>query len=64
MTPQERDYFAAWLEREAHTSTKLIEQMEKLGPAFMPAMAREKSEALACLLIARKLRATESEDIG
>lgn len=64
LTSEERDRFAAWLENEAATAKVLIEQMEKLGPHVAPLVAREKAEAAAALLIARKLRATESMSIG
>jgi hypothetical protein len=63
LSTQERDRFAAWLEHEAATAKVLIEQMEKLGPHAAPLVAREKAEALAALLIVRKLRATESMSI-
>jgi hypothetical protein len=63
LSTQERDRFAAWLEHEAATAKGLIEQMEKLGPHVAPLVAREKAEAAAALLIARKLRATESMSI-
>jgi hypothetical protein len=59
LTDAERLRFAEWLEHEAATAKSLIEQMEKLDvPA--PLIMREKAEAGASLLIARKLRATES----
>lgn len=60
LTEQERERFAAWLEHEAATAKGLIEQMEKLGPAMAMLIAREKAEAAAALVIARKLRATHS----
>jgi hypothetical protein len=63
LTDAERQRFAEWLENEATTAKALIEQMEKLGvPA--PLIAREKAEAGAALLIARRLRTTESYSIG
>jgi hypothetical protein len=64
LTEQERQRFAEWLEREALTSKGLIEQMKKLGPAMNIAMQREQAEAAAALLIARKLRATQSMSVG
>ena len=64
LTQQERDRFAAWLEHEAAVGKGLIEQMEKLGPHAGPLVAREKAEAAAALLIARKLRSTEGMSIG
>ena len=64
LTGDERERFATWLEREANTASGLVEQMEKLGPHAAPMVAREKAEAAAALLIARKLRAIHSESIG
>lgn len=64
LTDQERDRFASWLEHEATVGKGLIEQMEKLGPHAAPLVAREKQEAAAALVIARKLRATEGMSIG
>lgn len=64
LTNEERERFAAWLEHEASTAKILIEQMEKLGPHAAPLVAREKAEAAAAMLIAAKLRATQSMSIG
>jgi hypothetical protein len=63
LTAQERERFAAWLEHEAATAKGLIEQMEKLGPPVALLVTREKAEATAALVIARKLRATHSDSI-
>ena len=63
LTAQERDRFATWLEHEAATAKGLIAQMEKLGPHVAPMVAREKTEAGAALVIARKLRATHSDTV-
>lgn len=63
LTPQERDRFATWLEHEASTAKGLIEQLEKLGPHGATMATREKTEAAAALVIARKLRATHSDSI-
>lgn len=60
LTQDERDRFATWLELEAETATGIIRQLEKMGPGVAPLVLREKAEAAAALLIARKLRATES----
>lgn len=38
--------------------------MKQLGPAMNIAMQREQAEAAAALLIARKLRATQSMSTG
>ena len=64
LTDQERDRFAAWLEHEAATEEGLIEQMEKLGPHFALVVQQKKLEANASLVIARKLRSTQSMSIG
>lgn len=64
LTPQERDRFAAWLEHEATVAQGLIAQMEKLGPMSAPLIARERAEAAAALLIARKLRATHTDTLA
>ena len=64
LTAQERDRFAAWLENEARTAEGLIARMEKLGPYTAPLVVREKAEAAAAVVIARKLRATQSMSIG
>lgn len=64
LTQEERDRFASWLENEAATSKGLIEQMEKLGPQFAIGAQRERNEATAALIIARKLRSTSSDSIG
>ena len=63
LTDKERDRFAAWLEHEAATAHGLAQQMEKLGPHVAPMVQRQKAEAAASLLIARKLRATHSDSI-
>lgn len=64
LTDRERERFAAWLEHEAATEKGLIEQMEKLGPAFAAVVEQRKREAGASLLIARKLRSTQSTSIS
>ena len=62
LTPQERVRFAEWLECEAATSAGIVAQMERAGTGAFPkfVIEREKSEAVAAILIARRLRATES----
>lgn len=64
LSQEERDRFATWLEHEATVGRDLIAQMEKLGPHAAPIVAREKAEAAAALVIARKLRSTEGLSIG
>ena len=51
LTDEERNRFAAWLEREAETGQGIVEQ-------------REKQNIAAAIIIARKLRNTHSETIG
>lgn len=63
LTDAERSRFAQWLEHEAKTAKGLIEQMEKIGVPE-PLITREKAELGAALLIARKLRMTESFTIN
>lgn len=57
LSQEERDRFAT-------VGRDLITQMEKLGPHAAPIVAREKAEAAAALVIARKLRSTEGLSIG
>jgi hypothetical protein len=64
LTDQERERFAAWLEHEAATENTLVAQMEKLGPSFALVIEQKKLEANASLVIARKLRSTQSMSIG
>ena len=52
----ERDRFASWLEHEAQNAKGLLIQLEKLGTIGLPIIQREKAEAAAALMIARKLR--------
>lgn len=64
LTQQERDKFAAWLEREAESAKAIIEQLEKLGPHGALIAKKEKQEMTAALIIAAKLRSIQSETIG
>lgn len=64
LTDQERERFAAWLEHEATVERGLIEQMEKLGPAFTLMVKHKATEAAAALVIAQKLRSTQSMTLG
>lgn len=63
LSDAERARFADWLEHEAETAKAIIGQMEKLG-INEALVKREKLEAAAALMIARKLRGTESMSIG
>lgn len=63
LTREERERFAAWLEWEAQTDEKLIEQMMKINtPDSL--MRLRRLEVLAAITIARKLRGTTDESIG
>lgn len=65
LTPQERDRFATWLERQAESSKAMIAQFETLPPAVAEVMvAKEKQELAAYIIIARMLRSTEDMSIG
>ena len=63
LSKQERERFASWLEHEALVGRDLIVYMEKLGPAGAMLASRERAEAKAAELIARKLRATHTQSI-
>jgi len=71
LSQQERDRFAAWLEQEAESGELMAAQMEKgiqgTPPAHMLAMhtlaKKERAEAMAARIIAKKLRATESFEV-
>lgn len=61
LTEQERVRFADWLELEASTAEGIAGQLGNLPGAFTSMVIdREKRYAAAALLIAGKLRATES----
>lgn len=64
LTEHERLAFIAWLEHECQTEKGLIEQMEKLGPAFKAVTEHKKAEINAQLLIAHKLRSIQTQTIG
>lgn len=59
LTAAERARFADWLEQEAANSRELIPQLVRLVEA-RPMVDREKREAAAALVIAAKLRGTET----
>jgi hypothetical protein len=64
LTDQERIRLMRWLEHEAATESGLLAQMKTLGPAFAILMKHKEAEIAALLLIAGKLRNTESMSIG
>lgn len=63
LSDAERERFIRYLEHEAHTTAGIIEQMGKIRtpPALVAVL---KAECAAFLLIARKLRKTESVSLG
>ena len=63
LTDVERNRFASYLERDAHSSRMIIEQMKKLGPHGIILAENEEMYASAAELIARKLRSVESMSI-
>ncbi|HSX11540.1 MAG TPA: hypothetical protein VLF94_07500 [Chlamydiales bacterium] len=57
LTPEERNRFATYLELDAESNFKIVEQMEKINtPAFV--IEKYKTDATASLIVARKLRNT------
>jgi hypothetical protein len=65
LTPQERARFSEWLEDQAKTGQEIIAQMMTMPAAIMEvAIAKERMEATAALIIARKLRETSDDTIG
>lgn len=65
LTPEEAQRFASWLEREAVTAEGLADQARKLGTGIATIVeAKERPYAAACLMIARRIRNTESQTIG
>lgn len=55
LTTQERDRFAAWLEREIETGEGMIRQMKKI-PKMLPLIDKQKRDTAAYLTVARALR--------
>ena len=60
LSQEERDKFALWLEENAQTNTVLIEQAEKLGEAGKLMAKKFNAEGMACSIVAKILRNTES----
>lgn len=63
LSVEERNRFADWLEQENRTAQGIIEQLKKLGPAGEVMSRREKAEAAAAQIIARKLRSIEDASL-
>lgn len=63
LSDAERDRFASWLERNADSARAIFRQLENL-PHAAPLATSLKQEIAASLIIAKKLRETESMSIG
>jgi hypothetical protein len=64
LSPQERDRFAAYLEREAESGKQMLGQFKTLPPAIAEQMvSREQQYVSACIIIAAKLRSVEDMTI-
>ena len=63
LTNDERQKFAQWLEILAASNKGIAEQAKALGPVGEIIAKRELIEAAAAILIADKLRATETVSI-
>jgi hypothetical protein len=59
LTPEERDRFVGWLEREADSTEVIVRQMAQIKVPEV-VIRNFQIEVAACRLIARKLRRTES----
>ena len=62
LTDEERERFATWLEEQAEVSRNAIERLSSLGPHAEIAAQIAQREAAAALLIAKKLRSTETSN--
>jgi hypothetical protein len=58
LSNEERSKFSQWLEQEASSNDMLATQADKLK---LPIARMLRSEAAACIIIARKLKNTESQ---
>ena len=63
LSDEEKGRFIAYLEREAEDTEKLVEQMKKVNVA-KPLIDMMSAEAKAYKIVALKMRAMESFDIG
>lgn len=67
LSDKERDRFATWLEQEAADGDAMAEQMKKSAadaPVILVLAMKERAEAFAARVIAKKLRETESMTVG
>lgn len=65
LTQQQRDLFAAWLEREASSAEAIAKPMEQLPGLVGAHLAKQELDyAAAARLIADRLRKTHSETVG
>jgi hypothetical protein len=62
LSDQDRERFAAYLEREAASDEQMAEQCEKLGHA--PMVKKLRAEAMAARIIASKLRSIETTAVS
>lgn len=61
LTDTERERFATWLEQDAAGSNGLAKQADRLPPSVgVPLAKRLRTEAAAQLIVAAKLRNTQS----
>lgn len=67
LSQRERDRFATWLEQEARDGAIMAANIEKMAggaPTVMELAKKERAEALAAEIIAKKLRSIESQTIS
>jgi hypothetical protein len=61
LTPQERERFVLWLDREAHSDRQIAGQLDALGGTINAALAvAKRADAAAMDRLAKRLRSTES----
>ncbi|HVJ72089.1 MAG TPA: hypothetical protein VM531_11390 [Sphingomicrobium sp.] len=64
LTDDERQKFARYLEQSAHSANGIADQLQQLKSPLMAQLAlRERKFAAAALLIADRLRQTESQTV-
>jgi hypothetical protein len=61
LTDAERQRFADWCEQEARSTDQLLQAAQKIN--FAPALKMLKAEAMAYVVIAKKLRNTETMEL-
>ena len=62
LTAQERDKFAAYLEREAASDRMMLEQLGKLSGQEMM-IKKLNAEAMASEIVAKRLRSIDTETL-